>query len=432
MNYIKNLECTICHKKYNDTSLLTCPLCGEKGILEINYDYNAIKKVFSKESLLKDKKNNIFRYLPLLPLKNEPNNTLEVGVTPLYHSINIGNLLRTPNLFLKDEGVNPTASLKDRASVIACLKAIEEGYEIVSCSSTGNAASSLAGNAAKLGLNSIIFVPKRAPLGKLSQLLAYGANVIKIDGDYKDTFEASKIVIDRFNLYNRNAAINPNLVEGKKTVALEISEQLNFSKIDNVIVSVGDGCTIYGVYKGFYDLQQLGFIKDIPRIIGVQADGCDPFYQAWNNNTQIKETDENTIADSIAVGIPRNPIKGLKAVTASNGFFITVTDNEILDASYLLSRNEGIFAEPAGAASFAGLLKAINENKINRNEKTVVIITGNGLKDASSLNNTVSKTINITKEKLMNRILKQNEKANIHNLEEIMNCIQNNEVKEHE
>ncbi len=432
MSYIDNLECTICHKKYVDKSLHTCPTCGEKGILEINYNYNQIKKVFSKARLLENTSRNIFRYLPLLPLNEEPKDTLEVGWTPLYHSKNIGNILHMPLLFLKDEGVNPTASLKDRASVIACLKAKEEGYKIISCSSTGNAASSLAGNAAKLGLSSIIFVPKRAPLGKLSQLLAYGANVIKIDGDYKDTFEASKIVIDQFNLYNRNAAINPNLVEGKKTVALEIAEQHHFSQIDNVIVSVGDGCTIYGVYKGFYDLKQLGFIKNIPRIIGVQAEGCDPFYQAWVNDEKIKETEENTIADSIAVGIPRNPIKGLKAVTSSNGFFITVTDKEILDASYLLSKNEGIFAEPAGAASFAGLLKAVKENKINKTDKTVVIITGNGLKDASSLKNTVSDTLNITKEKLFNRISKKNKNTNIQNLEEIMDCIQNNEVKEHE
>lgn len=430
MSYIKNLECTLCHEVYEDKKLNTCPVCGEKGILEINYDYNKIQKVFSKKILQKNKQTNIFRYLPLLPLDNEPKDTLEVGWTPLYHSKNLGEKLQMPNLFFKDEGVNPTSSLKDRASVIACLKAKEEGFKIVSCSSTGNAASSLAGNASKLGLDSIIFVPKRAPLGKLSQLLAYGAHVIKIDGDYKDTFEASKVVIDKFNLYNRNAAINPNLVEGKKTVAFEIAEQFNFEPIENVVVSVGDGCTIYSVYKGFYDLKQLNIIEKIPRVIGVQAEGCDPFYQAWLNNEDIKETEENTIADSIAVGIPRNPVKGLKAVNETNGFFITVSDKEILDASYLLARNEGIFSEPAGAASFAGLLKSIKKDLINKEDITVVIVTGNGLKDANSLSGTVDKTTNISKDKLIKNISK--DKSKKQSLKQIMDKIQNNEVKEHE
>ncbi len=172
---------------------------------------------------------------------------------------------------------------------------MEEGKEVISCSSTGNAASSLAGNAAKLGLKTVIFVPERAPQGKLVQLMTYGANLIQIQGDYKDTFEASKKVIEAFGFYNRNAAINPHLVEGKKTVALEISEQLGFEDIDNVFVSVGDGCTVYGVYKGFYDLFNLDIINKIPRIIGVQSSGCAPFYTAWKNNAPLAETEENTI-----------------------------------------------------------------------------------------------------------------------------------------
>ncbi len=423
MEKIKNLECTLCHKTYQDETLFTCPDCGELGILEINYNYEHIKKKFNKNILKENKRFNMFRYTELLPIKEVPNNTLNVGWTPLYKSFNLSEKLGLSNLYIKDEGLNPTASLKDRASVIACLKALESNQDMIACSSTGNAASSLAGNAAKLGIKSLIFVPERAPLGKLNQMLAYGANVIKIKGDYKDAFTASKETIDRFHLYNRNAAINPNLVEGKKTVALEIAEQLDFQEIDNVFVSVGDGCTVYSVYKAFYDLYNLEMITKIPRIVGVQASGCAPFYQAWKESTDVRETEELTIADSIAVGIPRNPKKGLKAIKESNGFFITVTDKEILDASYLVAKEEGVFAEPAAAASVAGLIKAINNSQINKEDKTVVIVTGNGLKDAGSLDNTVRRAYHIEKEIFIEYINKFDDLDINEDLDKIMQVI---------
>ena len=213
----------------------------------------------------------------------------------------------------------------------------------------------------------------------------YGSNVIKVAGDYKATFKASKKAIDDYQLYNRNAAINPHLVEGKKTVAIEISEQLDFRPIDYVFVSVGDGCTIAGVYKGFYDLFQIGIIDKIPKIIGVQSDGCDPFYQAYINNEPLKEQEENTIADSIAVGIPRNPVKGMNAVKKSNGFYMTVSDQEILDAIETLGALEGIFSEPAGATATAGIIKLVEENALPKDATIAVIVTGNGLKDLNSV-----------------------------------------------
>ncbi len=397
MKYVKNYQCTLCDKTYTDFDLLTCPDCGEKGILEINYDYQAMKKEVNKDYFKNNKNMTMLRYLPLMSIKSSDYSTLKVGWTPLYKSENIGKEFKMDHLYFKDEGLNPTASLKDRASLVACIKAIEQNKEIISCSSTGNAASSLAGNAAKMNLKTVIFVPERAPLGKLSQLINYGANLIKVKGDYKDTFESSKIAIEQYNFYNRNAAINPHLVEGKKTVALEISEQLNFTNIDNVIVSVGDGCTVYGTYKGFYDLFNLGLIEKIPRIIGVQSDGCSPFYDAWKNNVDLKEAEENTIADSIAVGIPRNPVKGLKAIKNSEGFFITVTDEEILNAMKELGKKEGIFAEPAAAASYAGLVKSLEVGAINTKETTVVIITGNGLKDQVNALKNTKETFQISK-----------------------------------
>ncbi len=227
-------------------------------------------------------------------------------------------------------------------------------------------------------------MPERAPQGKLAQLLIYGAKVISVKGDYRATFELSKAAIDHWGWYNRNAAINPHLVEGKKTVALEIAEQMNWQVPDWVVVSVGDGCTIGGAYKGFYDLYSLGLIDRIPKILGVQAEGCCPFYTAYTSNEPLKPTEENTLADSISVGIPRNPVKGLNAVKHSNGTWITVTDEAILEAMKTLGSSEGIFGEPAGVTGLAGLMKAVKEGIVKSDETVAMIVTGNGLKDVKN------------------------------------------------
>jgi len=291
LKYVKQYTCTICNKSYpKNSKLLTCPACGERGILDIEFDYDSMKQVVNLEYFANNKRFDIFRYLPFLPIEGKfIDQTLRVGWTPLYRSMHIEQDLGAGKLYFKDDGVNPTSSLKDRASVVAACKALEEGYSTISCSSTGNAASSLAGNAARLGLKSVIFVPKRAPAGKLAQLKAYGAELIVVDGDYKDTFELSKLAIEEFGWYNRNAAINPLMVEGKKTVALEIAEQLGFKVPDWVVTSVGDGCTIAGVYKGFYDLYMLGLIQKIPRLLGVQSDGCNPFVKSFEYHEPLQE-----------------------------------------------------------------------------------------------------------------------------------------------
>ncbi|MFK5883389.1 MAG: threonine synthase [Candidatus Izemoplasma sp.] len=386
MKYVKNYECTLCHTTYDkEEDIYTCKSCGEKGILDINYDYEELKKVVNKEYFKNNKDMTMWRYKLLMSIEDKDySDTLKVGWTPLYKSTNLKNILGLKELYVKDEGLNPTASLKDRASAVACVKAIEQGAKIISCSSTGNAASSLAGNAARMGLKTVIFVPKRAPKGKLSQLLVYGADVISVDGDYKDTFNLSKAAIDHYGWYNRNAAINPHLVEGKKTVALEIAEQLDFKVTDWVSVSVGDGCTIGGVYKGFFDLYSLGLIDRIPKILGVQSDGCSPFFTAFKEECPLQEADENTIADSIAVGIPRNPEKAFKAVDKSGGTWITVSDGEILEAMKTLGSNEGIFGEPAGVAGFAGIINAMKLGIIKKTDTVTVIVTGNGLKDTDN------------------------------------------------
>lgn len=378
--FIRHLECTLCHRTYKKGDFLTCPVCGETGILEVVYDYEHIRHVFSKSHLKASQKEGIWRYGPLLPTR-QVHRGLHVGDTPLYLCRRLAEALDLPKLYVKDEGLNPSGSLKDRASIIAATMAIKEHKHVVACSSTGNAATSLAASAAKFGLSSVIFVPERAPLGKLSQVLIYGASVIKVAGDYGATYQLSKAAIDYFGWYNRNAAVNPYLVEGKKTVALEVAEQLRFEVPDWVVVSVGDGCTIAGVYKGFYDLLAIGFIDRMPRILGVQASGCAPIYEAYLKGEPIKPAQENTMADSIAVGSPRNPVKALAAIEHSHGAMVTVSDQAIYQAMSLLGRTEGIYGEPAGVASLAGTIKALSEGILQRTDQVVILMTGNGLKD---------------------------------------------------
>ncbi len=386
MKHILGYRCTVCGKEYSfDPERMTCPACGEKGILDIVYDYTEAAKRISREKLRQNPDNSMWRYQPLMPLKGDGlQQFLRIGWTPLYISRKLGSELGLKKLYIKDDGINPTASLKDRASGVAVAKAIELGYDTICCSSTGNAASSLAGNAARMGLKSVIFVPERAPKGKIAQLLIFGSNVICVRGDYRQTFELSKAAIDTWGFYNRNAGINPILTEGKKTVALEIAEQLSFSLTDWVAVSVGDGCTIGSVYNGFYDLLQLGMIDRIPKILGVQSTGCCPFVDADRNNTLLVPALENTLADSIAVGVPRNPLKAQRAVRDSGGRWMAVSDDEILAAMRLLGRTEGVFSEPAGATATAGVKRAIEEGVIRSDETVTVISTGCGLKDVSN------------------------------------------------
>lgn len=379
---VTGATCTLCRKHYTDLDLLTCPSCGEKGILDITFDYDVIRKSLTREMLKSNPDKTIWRYLPLLPVEGtDAGRMLQIGGTPLYRSERLEKAWGLGALYIKDDGLNPTGSLKDRASGVAVLRAHELGYETISCSSTGNAASSCAGNAARLGLKTVIFVPERAPEGKLAQLLIFGAKVVSVIGDYKATFDLSKAAIEHYGWYNRNAGINPVMSEGKKTVSLEIAEQLNFEPTDWVACSVGDGCTIGGVYTGFKDLYELGLISRIPRILGVQSTGCQPFVDAAKADGVLVPAEENTLADSIAVGVPRNPVKALRAPKASGGTWISVSDEDILDMMRELGRNEGVFGEPAGVTATAGVKAAIAAGIIGKGETVTTISTGSGLKD---------------------------------------------------
>ena len=383
MRNVKYGQCVKCGKTYEAVPDLTNCECG--GILEIVYDYEYIKTVLTKEKLAERKNYNMWRYRELLPVEeNTPETPLRVGWSPLYEAPRLAEQLGIAKLYVKDDGLNPTASLKDRASAMAVAKAGEAGAKVIACSSTGNAASSLAGNAAAAGYKTYIFVPSRAPKGKVAQLMTFGANVISVQGTYEETFELSKAAIEKWGWYNRNAAINPYLSEGKKTVSLEIMEQLNWQVPDYIAISVGDGCTIAGLWKGLKDLYAIGFIDRLPRLISAQAEGCCPLNRAIANNEEWYPMEENTLADSIAVGVPRNADKALMAIRESNGLVVNVSDEEIMAAQKLLGSTCGVFGEPAGVTGAAGVKKLCEQGILGKDDTVVSVVTGNGLKDVAN------------------------------------------------
>ena len=383
MKYVLSAKCTRCGAEYEALPTITTCKCG--SILDIQYSYSAIRDHFSPADLEQNHDYSMWRYRPFLPVEEaSPAPPLRVGWSPLYKADRLAGVLGLKTLYIKDDGQNPTASLKDRASAMAVVKAREAGADTIACSSTGNAASSLAGNAAAAGLATYIFVPSRAPKGKVAQLMIFGATVISVDGSYEDTFALSKAAIDRWGWYNRNAAINPYLSEGKKTVTFELMEQLHWQVPDYVALSVGDGCTIAGVWKGFKDLYETGFIDRLPKLISTQAEGCCPLNRALQTGEPWQPMEENTLADSIAVGVPRNADKALNAVRESKGIAVNVSDEEILGAMRLLGRTQGVFGEPAGVTGTAGVKKALELGLIDPDATVVSIVTGNGLKDVAN------------------------------------------------
>ncbi len=396
MSFAVRLQCVLCSHEYPPRVPYTCPRCGIAGILDVQYDYAAIRRRLTRRVLARRAERSHWRYCELLPISARVSlPPLQVGWTPTCKSAALARHLGIRELFIKDDGRNPSGSLKDRASSIAAVRARARGEGIVACASTGNAASSMAGMAAAMGLRSVIFVPQRAPEPKLTQLLIFGAAVFRVQGGYDDAFRLSQQSCERWGWYNRNCAINPYLVEGKKTVALEIAEQLEWQVPDWVVMSVGDGCTIAAAWKGFRELKLLGLIADTPRMLGVQAAGAAPVTEAFHSGGPLRPITPDTIADSIAVGVPRNWKKAVMAIRESGGTMINVTDDEILDAMRYTGRLAGIFAEPAAATSVAGLKRALGEGIVSRRASALAVITGSGLKDIRAAQQAVGNPFDI-------------------------------------
>jgi threonine synthase len=325
---------------------------------------------------------SIWRYRELLPLCAEPPAALDsVGWTPLMEVPHLAAALGIRRLRIKDDARSMSGSFKDRASAIGVARAIEQGYSAIACASTGNAASSLACCAAAARLPAHIFVSQTVPAGKLAQMLAYAACVFKVQGTYADAYKLCTQACARFGWYNRNCAINPYLVEGKKTAGLELSEQCAGDAPDWVVCSVGDGCSIAGVWKGMEQMHAIGQIGWQPHMLGVQAAGVDPIRTAYETGRLQPPTHGSTYADSINVPVPRNWRKATNAVRNSRGDFVTVSDDQIMEAVRQTGRLAGVFAEPAAAAAIAGIAEARRRDLINADASVVAIITGNGLKD---------------------------------------------------
>ena len=395
MDQVFGLKCTICGAEYGiDQAEYVCPHHGDDGILDVVYDYDLITQRLTPDQLANDPTRSIWRYLPLLPVDPETTRRLakgtvlsSVGWTPLYQAPRLAAELGLSQLWVKDDSRQPTASFKDRASAIAVVKTREMGYEVVTTASTGNAAAALSGLCAAVDQPNVIFVPKTAPQAKIAQLLAYGSTVLLVDGTYDQAFELCLEAARAFGWYNRNTGYNPYMSEGKKTAAYEICEQMNWEAPDVILVPVGDGCIIGGIHKGLRDLLALGWIDHMLRIVGVQATGSSPLVDAWERGLEgweMEPVEAHSVADSIVAGLPRDRIKALRAVRETDGAYIRVSDAEILAAIPALAQGCGVFAEPAAAAAYAGLVKAVEQGLVNSDDRIVVLSTGSGLKDVAS------------------------------------------------
>lgn len=380
-------RCSLCMSEYSqDEVQYTCPKDG--GNLDALLDYSTILQALSPTSLRESKDHSIWRYLPLLPVElplASGTPASAVGWTPLFTIQELRQELGLPYLWVKDESRNPTASFKDRASAVVVSRAREIGAKVVVTASTGNAGAALAGMAAAVGQPAVIFAPRTAPPAKIAQLLVFGARVLLVDGTYDQAFDLTVQAANEFGWYCRNTGYNPFTLEGKKTAAFEIWEMLSGSGGSvEVFVSVGDGNIISGLHKGFKDLIALGWLERMPRIFGVQAEGSAAIANAFHaGGEDIQPVAARTIADSISVDLPRDGVRAVRAARETGGTYLTVSDEEILAAIGVLGK-VGIFAEPAGAASFAGLLKARELDLVNPDAQIVVLNTGSGLKDVQA------------------------------------------------
>lgn len=397
MKNFTGYKCSLCGSEYLPGQVTyLCPKDG--GNLDVILDYDFIKKKFHPEDITSRKEFSLWKYAPLLPVNDPAGDATPLraaGWTPVYALPRLAEKLNLKHLWLKDESRNPTASFKDRASAVVVTRAREIKAEVVVTASTGNAGAALAGMSAAAGQQAVIFAPKSAPQAKIAQLLVFGAKVLLVDGNYDDAFDLAVQAANEFKWYCRNTGYNPFTLEGKKTAAFEIWEwwmeahrdwHKKDSALENhppltIFVSVGDGNIISGIHKGFKDLLELGWINNLPRIIGVQAQGSAAIANAFNANTEsITPVSATTLADSISVDLPRDGVRALRAATQTGGTYVTVSDDEIIQAIAELGKI-GVFPEPAGAAAYAGVVRAAAAGIIHGDDPVLALNTGSGLKD---------------------------------------------------
>jgi len=411
-------ECIDCKKHYIPSDVeylcaecekLNKPMQPLRGMLRCIYDYGNISKNFSRVEIVTSEKKNFSRYLDILPI-DSPDSIppLVTGPTPLRRAMKLEHDFGVDEIWIKDDTVLPTGSFKDRASSMVVAIAAEKGIETIATASTGNAATALAGMAASAELSSVIFVPESAPKAKLTQIAVYGGRLVPIKGNYDQAFELSTEACREYGWYNRNTACNPFTIEGKKTAALEIWEQMEFSAPDWVVVPTGDGVILAGIEKGFSDLHRMGLVEKMPKLAVIQAEGCQPIVKSFlSGNPEIEpELTPRTIADSISVGVPRAGRWVMQALSSCGGTCLAVSDEEIISAIAYLGSSMGVFAEPAAATAVAGLKKMIESGSISGGERVAVLVTGNGLKDVPAASQSVEFPHSISPDlKLLRKII---------------------------
>jgi len=400
MSKFLGYRCSICGTEYGPAELsYTCPKDG--GNLDVVLDLDMLRTKFQPSDIASRSDPSLWRYLPLLPVAELSGGATPLhaaGGTPVYALRRIGDGLGVKRLWLKDESRNPTGSFKDRASAVVVARAREIQADVIVTASTGNAGAALAGMAAAVGQKAIVLAPKTAPPAKVAQLLVFGATVLLVDGSYDDAFDLTLKAAQEFGWYCRNTGFNPFTAEGKKTAAFEIWEWWETAHKEwhqqigeaadhaplTIFISVGDGNIISGIHKGFKDLLGLGWIQQVPRLVGVQASGSAAIANAFHSRTEeIKSVKASTLADSISVDMPRDGLRAVRAATETGGSYVTVSDDEILRAVADLGLS-GIFAEPAGAAAYAGFLRALADGSVHREDPVLILNTGSGLKDTKA------------------------------------------------
>ena len=384
-----SLQCRECKKEYESTFKYICDECF--GPLDVKYDFPTVTK-----DTFSNREQTYWRYFELLPIEDKSNIvSIGAGMTPLIKAEKLGEKLGLKNLYIKNDSVNPTFSFKDRPAGVAVSKAKEFGLSAVGCASTGNLASATAAHAAKGGFACHVFAPSDIEMAKIAQALSYGANYIAVDGTYDDANRIAAQIGDSKGIGIVNINMRSHYVEGSKTLAFEVAEQLDWQVPDQLIVPVGSGAMLNAICKGFEELQQVSLLNNIDNMhmIAAQPHGCAPIVDAFKKNSKevIPVEYPDTVAKSLAIGDPGDGRYVLKRLKQYNGFAEECNNQEILDAIILLARTEGIFTEPAGGVSVAVLQKMIEQGKIDKNDKVVCYVTGNGLKATESIMSVLQK-----------------------------------------
>jgi threonine synthase len=378
-----SLQCRECKREYPSTFKYICDECF--GPLDVKYDFPTINK-----NTFSNRENTYWRYFELLPIEDKKNIvSIGAGFTPLTKAENLGKILGLNNLYIKNDSVNPTYSFKDRPAGVAISKAKEFGLTAVGCASTGNLASATAAHAAKGGFACHIFAPSNIEMPKIAQALSYGANYISIDGTYDDANRIAAQIGDSKGIGIVNINMRSHYVEGSKTLAFEVAEQLDWQVPDHLVVPVGSGAMLNAICKGFEELQSVNLLGDVSNMhmIAAQPHGCAPIVNAFKQNSTevIPVESPDTVAKSLAIGDPGDGRYVLKRIAQYNGAAEECSNSEILDAIILLAKTEGIFTEPAGGVSVSVLQKMVEQGKIDKNDKVVCYVTGNGLKATESI-----------------------------------------------